>query len=143
MYAIRSYYVRRQAIRGLEKGKTQTLVAQELGVQQPTVNRWWQRYKKGGWNALKKRKRGRKAGSNRKLNTEQEQQIQKLIVDHTPDQLKLKFALWTREAVRQLIMEKFGVEYNLKTMSEVLRRWGFTVITSYSIHYTKLYEDKI
>jgi transposase len=118
--------MRRQAIRALISGKTQTQVGEELGVQQPTVNRWWKRYEQGGWNALKKRKRGRKLGSDRKLNGEQELEIQKLIVDHTPDQLKLKFALWTREAVRQLIMEKFGVEYNLKTMSEVLRRWGFT-----------------
>ena len=118
--------IRRQAIRMLKQGKKKVRVAEELGVYPTTLTRWWQRYEKGGWNALKKKKRGPRHGENRKLSSEQETHMQKLIVDKTPDQLKMRFALWSREAVRQLIMREFGVEYNLKTMSEVLRRWGFT-----------------
>jgi transposase len=118
--------LRRQAIRGLKQGKTQTQVARETGVHQPTVNRWWKRYQQGGWDAVRKRKRGRRVGTDRKLTEDQEREIQKVIVDKTPDQLKMAFALWNREAVRQLIHERFGVEYGLQTMSTVLRRWGFT-----------------
>ena len=118
--------LRRQAIRAIKSGKTQTRVAEELGVHQPTVNRWWKRYQSGGWSAVKKRKRGRAPGTDRKLTAEQESHIQKMIVDKTPDQLKMRFALWSREAVRQLIIREFGVDYSIKTMSEVLRRWGFT-----------------
>jgi len=118
--------MRRQAIRGLKKGKTQARVAEELGVTQPTVNRWWRRYESGGWAAIRKKKRGRVVGSGRKMTPEQEEEIQRLIVDKTPDQLKMRFALWTREAVQQLIRERFGIEYGLQTMSPVLARWGFT-----------------
>lgn len=118
--------VRRHAIKMLNRGRTQLEVAKELGIYPTTLTRWWKRYQQGGWNALKKKKRGRRLGEDRKLSMEQELHIQKLIVDKTPDQLKMRFALWTREAVRQLIIQEFGVEYNLKTMSEVLRRWGFT-----------------
>ncbi|MGF1530563.1 MAG: winged helix-turn-helix domain-containing protein [Puniceicoccaceae bacterium] len=118
--------LRRQAVRALIKGKTQVQVARDLGIMQSTVSGWWTRYKRGGWAALKKKKRGRRVGSGRKLSTEQEQEICRIIVDKTPDQLKLRFALWTREAVRQLILERFGIEYGIQTMSVVLARWGFT-----------------
>ena len=48
------------------------------------------------------RRRGRAFGAKRKLSAEQEKEVQKLITDKTPDQLKMKYALWTREAVREL-----------------------------------------
>jgi len=118
--------MRRQAIRSVKKGKTQTEVAAELGVTQSTVNRWWKRFEGGGWAALRKKRRGRRLGSGRKMSLDQEEEIQKLITDKTPDQLKMRFALWTREAVRQLILDRFGIEYGLQTMSTVLSRWGFT-----------------
>ncbi len=117
---------RRQAIRGLKSGKTQVLVSKELGVYPSTVNEWWKRYQAGGWEALRKKRRGRSYGDKRKLTIEQERRIQKEIVDKTPDQLKLRFALWSREAVRDLIELRFGVRYELTGMSSVLARWGFT-----------------
>jgi transposase len=52
--------------------------------------------------------------------------IQKLIVDRHPDQLKLDFALWTREAVRLLIADKIGLVMPIRTVGEYLKRWGFT-----------------
>jgi transposase len=76
--------------------------------------------------ALKKRWRGRREGCERKLSAAQEQELQKLICDKTPDQLKMKFALWSREAVRQLIKDRYEVVYSLPSMSLVLKRWGFT-----------------
>jgi transposase len=118
--------VRRQAIKLLQQGQKQAAVAQQLEVSRQRVNGWWKRFELGGWSALRKRKRGPKNGSNRKLNQEQEQEIQKLISDKTPDQLKLRYALWTREAVRELILERYGVSYAMQSLSVVLKRWGFT-----------------
>ena len=37
-----------------------------------------------------------------------ESEIQKLFSDKTPDQLKLTFALWKREAVQGLIQLRYG-----------------------------------
>ena len=50
----------------------------------------------------------------------------KLITDRCPDQLKLPFALWTRDAVRQLLAERFDVHASVWTVGRWLRRWGFT-----------------
>ena len=36
----------------------------------------------------------------------------------------MKYALWTREAVRELIAERYGVRYALQSLSFVLKRWG-------------------
>jgi len=52
--------------------------------------------------------------------------VQKLIIDKTPDQLKFPFALWTREAVRQLIRRQYGIDMPIRTVGEYLKRWGFT-----------------
>ena len=118
--------VRRQAIKALESGKSQAAVARELDVSRAAVNGWWKRHREGGWKALRKRRRGRKTGTDRKLSVEQEKEVQRVIVDKTPDQLKLRYALWSREAVGELIKERFGVEYSLQNLSVILKRWGFT-----------------
>jgi len=49
-----------------------------------------------------------------------------LITDRCPDQLKLSFALWTREAVRQLIEERYGLSISVWTARRYLKRWGLT-----------------
>jgi hypothetical protein len=52
--------------------------------------------------------------------------VRKLIADKTPDQLKMKYALWTRAAVGQLIEQRFGIRLPVRTMGLYLERWGFT-----------------
>ena len=56
----------------------------------------------------------------------QEKELQKLITDMLPDQLKLPFALWTRRAVSQLVLNHDGLKLPVRTMGEYLKRWGFT-----------------
>jgi hypothetical protein len=56
----------------------------------------------------------------------QQKETQRLISDKMPDQVKLPFALWTRKAVSLLIRERYGVVLAERTMSEYMKRWGFT-----------------
>jgi transposase len=49
-----------------------------------------------------------------------------LIQDRTPDQLKLNFALWTRQAVSELIEAVYGVRLTVRNTGKYLKRWGFT-----------------
>ena len=49
-----------------------------------------------------------------------------LIKDNCPEQLKMPFALWTREAVRDLIGMRFDIRYSLGMVGRLLSRWGFT-----------------
>jgi transposase len=60
------------------------------------------------------------------LTLEQEKRIQQLIQDRTPDQLKLAYALWTRQAVSELIEALYGVRLTVRNMGKYLKRWGFT-----------------
>lgn len=48
------------------------------------------------------------------------------MVDRYPDQLKLPFYLWTREAVAELIEQKFGIRLSVWIVGRYLARWGFT-----------------
>src|SRR5207245_1570018 len=40
--------------------------------------------------------------------------------------LRLPFALWTREAVQQLLARRFGVHVSVWTVGRYLRAWGLT-----------------
>ena len=84
-------------------------------------------YKEGGMTALKPKTRGRKSGEKRTLKPAQEKEIIKIITDKNPDQLKFKCCLWTREVLKQLIKEKYGIDMPIRTVGQYLQRWGFTV----------------
>ena len=65
-------------------------------------------------------------GEGRTLSAVQEQAVRQLIADELPGQLQLPFALWTRNAVAQLLETKPGLKLPVRTMGEYLKRWGFT-----------------
>jgi transposase len=49
-----------------------------------------------------------------------------LIQDRTPDQLKMNYALWTRQAVSELIAHRYGIRLQVRTIGKYLKRWGYT-----------------
>ena len=118
--------LRKQAIRLKKKGTTNTAIAELLEVHRNTVSKWWKAYKSKGSKGLKVRQRGRRKGDKRSLLPHQEEEIQRLISEKTPDQYKLTFALWTRQAVQELIKDRLGMVMPIRTVGEYLRRWGFT-----------------
>lgn len=73
---------------------------------------------------MKARRRGPKGGL--VLAGHQAATVVRLIEDRCPDQLRLPFALWTREAVGELIHERYGIELSVWTVGRYLRHWGFT-----------------
>jgi transposase len=52
--------------------------------------------------------------------------VQGIICDKRPEQLKMKFALWSRAAVMQLIVDECGVTLHVRSVGKYLARWGFT-----------------
>ena len=118
---------RRQAMRLLDMGWTHQRVSQAVGVSERTVRQWVRYRQDHGLNALVRDERGRKPGQGRRLSAAQEKDIRRRILDQTPDQLKLPFALWTRKAVGQLIQRRQGLRLPVRTLGEYLKRWGFTV----------------
>jgi transposase len=117
---------RRRAVKLRERGMTLREVAAQVELSVPTVMSAHRAYLAGGWSAVNVKPRGRKRGEGRQLTPEQEAEIRRLICDKTPDQLKMGFALWNRQAVLQLIQDRLGIELPIRTVGEYLKRWGFT-----------------
>ncbi len=53
--------------------------------------------------------RGAKSENKKLLNKKYEIEIQKMITETMPNQLKLDFALWTTKAVKELILREFNI----------------------------------
>ncbi|PKM79151.1 MAG: IS630 family transposase [Firmicutes bacterium HGW-Firmicutes-13] len=113
-------------IRLRKQGRSNREVAKVVGVTERHTSKIWQMYLREGISAIKLGQRGRRHGGSRKLTKEQEVEIKKLMVDKTPDQLKLSFALWTRDAVRLAIKKLYGADLPLRTITDYLKRWGYT-----------------
>ena len=60
------------------------------------------------------------------LSVSDARRVHRCIRDKMPDQMRPPFALWTAQAVRELIYQKLGKTLGLSTMPLYLRRWGFT-----------------
>ena len=117
--------LRRRAVAAVvEQGQRQKRVAQELGVTPTAVNLWVQRYRAQGEAALAARKQGRPRHPS--LSDEQAAETTRLMREHAPDQLGLPYALWTREAVSQLIQQQWGIQLSQTTVGRYLRAWGLS-----------------
>jgi transposase len=110
-----------QAIRG---GMKKSLAARTFGVSRTSIDRWLGIVGFGNINSLKSKPRGRPKGS--RLAPHQAATAVRLISDRCPDQLKLPFALWTREAVQSLLAQRFGLQVSVWTVGRYLARWNFT-----------------
>ena len=118
--------LRRKAVRAVvEDGMKQYDVAKLFGVARGTVNHWVKTYKEQGTAGLRACKRGRPRAPS-VITSRQEKWVQKAILGGCPGQQLLPFVLWTREAVRALLAERFLVNVSLSTIGRLLARWGFT-----------------
>lgn len=116
--------LRQRAVKAVLDGTKQVEAARILGVARQTVGKWVKKFREGGEKALKAKRKGRPKGG--ALLPWQAAQIAKTVVDHNPEQLRLPFFLWTREAVARLIEQRFGIGLSIWTVGRYLARWGFT-----------------
>lgn len=123
---IERFIMRKMAMSLIRSGKKKKDVAQLLGVRPTSISEWVKKHKENGIAGLKSKKRGVKSEDKKLLNDKQEKEVQKMIIDIMPDQLKLDYALWTRKAVKELIEREFGIVLAITTMGDYLRKWGFS-----------------
>jgi transposase len=117
---------RRQVIGLHRRGLTYRAIAEQVGLSRTGVINTCQRFAAEGAKGLISRPRGRKPDEQRLLDATQEAEVQGLIRRHTPDELDLPFALWSRAAVSALIALRCGVALAVRTVGKYLARWGFT-----------------
>jgi transposase len=105
---------------------TYAAIAEQVGLSRTGVFDICHRFAAEGAKGLVGKPRGRKPDEQRLLDATQEAKIQELICRHTPDEVGLPFALWSRAAVGTLIAGHCGVELAVRTVGKHLARWGFT-----------------
>jgi transposase len=103
---------------------TQKQAAEIFDLSLRSVNRIWANYKTGGTRAVQSKKRGVRSG--KKINGQQAAEVRRLIKDKMPDQLKLPYGLWTRDAVQQLILDKYDITLSRWQVGRYLKDWGYT-----------------
>jgi transposase len=118
--------LRRVAVNMVLGGMKRIDAAAAIGVNRRFVGEWMRAYEQDGEAALAGGKRGRRPGEQKALNRQQEAMIRRMIASKCPDQLELPFALWTREAVAQLIERKTGISLSLSAVGSYLAAWNFT-----------------
>jgi transposase len=110
---------RRQVIGLRQAGLTYDAIAAQVGLSPTGVFDICKRFAERGAAGLKTGPRGPEPGYGRFLDADQEEACD-LIRRHTPDELDLPFALWSRAAVRELIWQRFGVRLAVRTMGTYL-----------------------
>lgn len=119
--------IRVKAVEALLTGKTQSEVAALFGVSLKAVNNWWRTYRELGMSGLRmKSRRPKSADDGGRLKGWQCSSIVRTIVSKTPDQLQFGFMLWTREAVAELIKDRFNLKLSKWTVGRLLKKWGMS-----------------
>jgi transposase len=119
--------LRRRALLLIERqGLSQGRAAQLVGVHRQTVNAWVKRYRAQGEEGLLDGRRASPRRGKGILSADEAGQIRQWIVEQTPDQLGLPFALWTSRAVRELIARRLEKRLGPTAVQLYLRRWGLT-----------------
>src|ERR1700733_361818 len=116
--------LRRRVVDAVERGLAQTEAARVFGVARGTISRWMGLVERVGRRGLQARKRGRPPVS--RLAPRQAATAVRHVLKGCPEQLRLPFALWTREAVQELLWRKFGLQVSVWTVGRYLRAWGLT-----------------
>jgi transposase len=102
-------------------------IASDYDVSVDTIRLRLTKWDKFGDKGLIPKLKGRKEGDGKFLTDERESEIIKNITDKTPDQIKMLFALWSRQAVQELILEKYNIELVITAVGKYLKKWGITV----------------
>ena len=116
--------LRFRVVQAIRQGMRKSAAARTFGVSRTSIDRWLSIVELGNITSLKSKPRGRPKGT--RMAPHEAATTVRLITDRCPDQLKLPFALWTREAVQQLLAERFGLEVSVWTVGRYLAKWGLT-----------------
>jgi transposase len=115
--------VRITSVRRVIQGKEMpTKVAEEYGYNIRNIFRWIQTYRLKGYKGLEA---GKPSGRPLELTKIEINKLKKWL-SKDPRQLKFHFGLWTVQMVRKLVKDKFGKEYALSGMHNLLKSLGYT-----------------
>jgi transposase len=97
-------------------------VAKEYGYNRTNIYRWLETHRKKGYRGLRYKK---PVGRSKDLTTTEIRRL-KAYLSKDPRQLKFHFGLWTVKMIRKLVKEKFGKEYGISGMHNLLKSIGYS-----------------
>lgn len=117
--------IRKMAVERVREGERPSEVIASYGFHRCTIYRWLTatRGRGHGLHALAARPA---TGRPRTLTARQERQVFHWINRKNPRQYGFDFGLWTRQIVRELIAQRFGVRLSLASIGALLARQGLT-----------------
>jgi len=115
--------LRMRAVRAVEAGESPEQVVATLGFSRPRIYEWLAAYREGGIDALRAKPI---PGRPCKLDGEAIRWVYETVTTKNPMQMKFEFALWTRDMVRELIRERFGVRLSEVSVGRLLRKLGLS-----------------
>lgn len=114
---------RRQAVTAVQNGGQPQEVAGLLDIPIRNLFRWLSWYRGGGWQALKE---GKRTGRKPKITGEMMSWIYHAVTLNDPRQYKMSFCLWTLNAMRQALKDRFGVASSKSSISRLLAQLGLS-----------------
>jgi transposase len=117
--------LRKRVVAAVEAGASQAQVARLFGVSRQTVGAWVRAYRSSGDSAFRPNRRGRRPGEQLALTASQQLWVTRTTIRRTPDDIGLRYLVWSRQAVAELINREFGVMLGVTTVGSYLVRWGF------------------
>lgn len=115
--------LRIRTVKQVEAGAHPEELSKSLGLNRSTIYKWIQRKADGGDEGLKAKPISGRPG---RLNDKHLKWLCKVLIDKTPQQFKLPFALWTRDQIIEVVKRKFGIKLSKTGLSRVLEKLGFT-----------------
>ncbi len=117
--------IRKMAIERVREGERPSTVIASYGFHRCVIYRWMKAAagRGRGLRALAARKG---TGRPKKLIATQERQVFRWVNGKNPMQYGFDFGLWTRQIVRELVQQKFGVALSLASIGALLARLGLT-----------------
>ena len=116
--------IRVRVLKAVDEGMRKKDVMSTFGVSDAVIYKWLavRDNRKENWNKQEKRGRPSKIS----LTEKQEKQVKKMIIENCPDDLNLRFTLWSRAAVGELLRVHFGIVVSSWTIGRYMHTWGLT-----------------
>ena len=115
--------MRMRAVKAVQGGKSPEDVAVIFDIHRTALYKWLALYRDGGWGALKSKPT---PGAKPKIDGKKLKWVFDTVTMNNPQQLKFEFALWTREMIQSLILNKFKIKLSLKAVGRLLSQLGIT-----------------
>ena len=117
--------IRTMAVERVREGERPSAVIASYGFHRCTIYGWL-KMARGRGKGLKALAARPATGRPRTLSAAQERQVFRWINGKNPMQYGFDFGLWTRQIVRALIVQRFGVRLSLASIGAILARQGLT-----------------